>query len=347
MSTWGKKDLSIETLRGIAILLMVAGHVVGAEANDAMRVSDDSPWRFIFWGLQDFRMPLFTVLSGFVYAARPTGDWSQYGSLVKAKARRVLIPLAVVGTLVFWAKMINPDSRSGVELGDWWTVYFFGMDHLWFLQAIFLIFLVVGVLDVLGVLDKRAGWLTATALSAALYVSALVPAIAFLGISPAVRLLPFFLLGYGLKRYAPELSKLWVWGLGVMFTAAFVSRILAVNGTIEIGDIQTGRALAVVIGISALLVLFHFRHALTNKFLAWLGGHAFGIYLFHYFALPAVWIGSRAVGMDNEFVKFTLGMILGLGFPILLQILTRRSKWAQLLLFGEKATKRKELVNTR
>ena len=52
MKTWGKKkDLSIDTLRGIAVIFMVAGHVVGAEADDGMQAPDDSPWRFIFWGL--------------------------------------------------------------------------------------------------------------------------------------------------------------------------------------------------------------------------------------------------------------------------------------------------------
>lgn len=345
MTIRGKRDTSIDTLRGIAIILMVAGHVVGAEANEAMQVPDDSPWRFIFWGLQDFRMPLFTVLSGFIYAARPTRDWPQYGSLVRAKMRRLLIPLAVVGTLVFWAKMLNPASSSGVELGDWWTVYFFGMDHLWFLQAIFLIFLVAGVLDAVGVLDKRKGWLIASVASVLLYVSALVPSIAFLGISPAVRLLPFFLLGYGLRRFVPEMSRLWVGVLALALVIAFTPRLLTLNDTITLG-VHTERLLAMVIGVSSILVLFYFRKALANKFLAWIGGYAFGIYLFHYFALPVVWIGSRAIGLDNDFVKFALGMTLGLGCPILLQVLTRRSRWARLFLFGEKLTQRKVAVST-
>ncbi|MCX2747042.1 acyltransferase [Arthrobacter sp. MI7-26] len=338
------KDPSIETLRGIAIILMVAGHVVGAEANDAMQVADDSPWRLIFWGLQDVRMPLFTVLSGFVYAARPTRDWPQYGSLVKAKMRRVLIPLLVVGTLVFWAKMLNPFSSASVELGDWWKVYFFGMDHVWFLQAIFLIFLAAGMLDAIGFLGKFPGWLTVTALSALLHVSALVPAIDFLGIGPAVRLLPFFLLGYGLKRFPPELSRLWLGFLVLALIAAFFPRILALNEVIAIGDIRVDRSLAMVIGIASVLVLFHFRKALTCRFLTWVGGYAFGIYLFHYFALPIIWIGSRAIGMHSELVKFALGMAAGISFPILLQILSRRSRWARFALFGEKLAPPKELV---
>lgn len=329
------RDTSVDTLRGIAIILMVAGHVVGAEANEAMQVSDDSPWRLVFWGLQDFRMPLFTVLSGFVYAARPTRNWFQYGSLFRAKVRRVLVPLLTVGTLVFWAKMLNPASRSGVDLGDWWKPYVVGMDHLWFLQAIFMIFLVVGGLDALSLLDKPARWLTATALSAIMYASAVVPAVDFLGIGPALRLIPFFLLGYGLRRFALKLSPLWLAALVLTLVAAFTPRLLALNGVIAISEIRLDRALAVVIGMTSILVLFHFRQPLSNRSLARIGSYAFGIYLFHYFALPVVWIGSGAIGVENEFAKFALGMVLGIGCPILLQVLTRRFGWARLVLFGD------------
>lgn len=339
MGATRKQDLSIQTLRGIAIILMVAGHVVGAQPSEAMQVPDDSPWRLVFWGLQDFRMPLFTVLSGFVYAVRPVHDWPGYGSLTRAKVRRVLIPLLVVGTLVFWAKMLNPDSRSGVQLGDWWKPYIVGMDHLWFLQAIFLLFLIVGALDVSGLLDTQRRWLATTAASALLYMSALIPNLDFLGIGPAVRLLPFFLLGYGLKRYALRLSPAWVAVLALTLAAAFTPRLMALNDVITIGDVRADRALAIIIGVTSILVLFHVRHALTNRYLSWIGAYAFGIYLFHYFALPVVWFGSHATGLHNDVAKFLLGMTLGLGGPILLQILTRRIGWARLLLFGEKPAK--------
>ena len=291
-------------------------------------------------------MPLFTVLSGFVYAARPTQDWPQYGSLVRAKVRRVLLPLLVVGTLVFLAKLLNPSSTSGIGPGDWWKPYLLGTDHIWFLQAIFLIFLITGMLDALGALKTKGYWLAATALSALLYISSLVPSIALFGIGPALRLLPFFLIGYGLKRFAPELSLLSLSALVALFTATFAPRMMTLTGAFEIEDIRLDRALAVVIGASSILVLFHFRKTLTNGFLSWVGGYAFGIYLFHYFALQAVWIGSEAIGLGNEFALFAIGLTLGIGLPIILQIITRPSRAARLVLFGEKYAPRKERART-
>ena len=329
-------DRSIETLRGIAVVLMVAGHVVGAQPDEAMRVDEDSGWRLIFWALRDLRMPLFTVLSGFIYAFRPTCDWLQYRALIRAKVRRFLVPLISVGTLVFWAKMLNPESRAGVELADWWTPYVLGLDHLWFLHSIFVIFVVVGALGAVRLVSRPRDWLVATLLSACLYVSALVPEVAALGIGPALRLLPFFLLGYGLRLFSGGLSARWVGALAVVLAVAFSIRLLDLNDVITIEEEPVDRALGLIVGATSILILFRFRDALSSRFLAWIGGYAFGIYLFHYFALPLAWIGSRAIGLEIEVVKFLTGLILGIGLPILFELIARRSRWATLVLFGQK-----------
>lgn len=333
------KDMSIETLRGLAIILMVAGHVVGAHPHQAMQVSDDSPWRFVYRGLQDLRMPLFTVLSGYVYAMRPIKQWAGLGALARGKVIRLLVPLVTVGTLVFLAKLLNPTSTSGLVAGDWYKVYFFGLDHLWFLQAIFVIFLVVGLLDVLGTLDRVTGWAIATAVTAAFYVVMPIPNVSFFSINGAIRLLPFFLVGYGLNRFALSFSPVWSCVLGAAAIASLAPRTLGLYSVIEINQ-GVERALGLTIGIALILLLFRFREAFTNRFLAWLGGYAFGIYLFHYFALQAVWIPFRQLGFDNDAVEFIVAMTLGLGLPIALRVLTHRSMMLSLLLFGEKPRKR-------
>ena len=92
-----KKDQSIETLRGLAIILMVAGHVIGNTSAHGMRVEDDSVFRHIYFSLKFLRMPLFTVISGYVYALRPLNT-TMIGRFIKGKARRILVPMVAVGT---------------------------------------------------------------------------------------------------------------------------------------------------------------------------------------------------------------------------------------------------------
>ncbi len=66
-----KQDNSVQTLRGFAIILVVMGHVIGYKGDEGMKVADDSFWRYMYYTLEYFRMPLFTVISGWVYTLRP------------------------------------------------------------------------------------------------------------------------------------------------------------------------------------------------------------------------------------------------------------------------------------
>ena len=48
-----RKDLSIQSLRGLALILMVAGHVIGIGPDRGMQVADDSAWRYLYLALED------------------------------------------------------------------------------------------------------------------------------------------------------------------------------------------------------------------------------------------------------------------------------------------------------
>lgn len=52
-----QKNLSVETLRGIAIILVVMGHVIGSKSSGGMRVGDDSIYRYLYCLLENIRMP--------------------------------------------------------------------------------------------------------------------------------------------------------------------------------------------------------------------------------------------------------------------------------------------------
>jgi uncharacterized membrane protein len=61
----------VQTLRGLACLLLVAFHTVGSTAASGLHVPDDSRYREFTNLFVHLRMPLFTFLSGLVYAYRP------------------------------------------------------------------------------------------------------------------------------------------------------------------------------------------------------------------------------------------------------------------------------------
>src|SRR5690348_13562586 len=61
----------VQTLRGVACLLLVAFHAIGSASTSILHVPDDSPYRRFTNLFVHVRMPLFTFLSGLVYAYRP------------------------------------------------------------------------------------------------------------------------------------------------------------------------------------------------------------------------------------------------------------------------------------
>lgn len=76
------KNLSVETLRGIAILLVVVGHVIGSGPDGGMKIDFPHPLRYFYVWIDYIQMPLFTAIAGWVYALKPFSASSGFGSFV-------------------------------------------------------------------------------------------------------------------------------------------------------------------------------------------------------------------------------------------------------------------------
>ena len=99
-------------------------------------------------------MPLFTVLSGYVYAMN-RADLPTLDRFVWKKARRLLLPFAVVAATYWSIKALVLHEQAPTL----WAVYLFSYEHFWFLQAIITIFLVVGVVDAVpGQMSLGSRW---------------------------------------------------------------------------------------------------------------------------------------------------------------------------------------------
>lgn len=283
-------------------------------------------------------MPLFTVLSGYLYAFRPVSRIQHLPLLVRSKARRLLIPLLVVGTLLFWTKLVTPGTNSKPALGDWWRPYVTGMDHLWFLQAIFVVFLVVALLDLTPALSTLRAWVVTTTAIGVLFV-VFPSGWGVFSVSGALRLLPFFLIGYAFRRFnLGSATRKWFGTMTTVFVALYIPRTLSAYGVFEV-PLAAERALALIVGAAAVCLLFWFRVELTNPVLAWIGQYAFGIYLLHYFTASAARIALRALDMDANVTVFVGGLAAGIGGPILFQLATKRVPLFRFLVLGEKFRK--------
>jgi surface polysaccharide O-acyltransferase-like enzyme len=334
----GGKDQAIESLRGLAIILVVVGHAIGISATRGLQAAPDSVWRILYLALVDVRLPLFTMISGYVYALRPVSSRGGLGAMLQAKVRRVLVPLVTVGTLLFVLQLIVPGTNANPKPSDYGRIFIYGFEHLWFLQAIFVAFVIVGILDVLGVLDTPTRAVGALVVTLAIFEFVPVPgAYDYFSASGVVRLLPFFILGYIFARYPLRSTRLRIALLAAVpvLIVTYGLRYAAIFGAVSL-NILADRAVSACIGITVVLILFSARAKIHSKWLAWGGAFAFGIYLLHPFGTSATRILLHGVGVNSNLAIFMIGVICGLAMPILVEMLTTRSRIIQTFLFGEK-----------
>lgn len=335
------KDAGIESLRALAVVLMVAGHVIGTRADEGLGVADDSGWRFFYLALEDVRMPLFTVLSGFVYAMRPVRSPQGVPRLIRGKARRLLVPFLVVCTVFFLVQMLAPGVNRRPELPDLPGAYLYGYQHLWFLQAIFLVFVVVAILDSVALLDRARTWSLVTAGALALFVLAHVPAAAAVfSVNGFLRLLPFFLLGYGAHRHAAALLRPAVLlATAAAFVPVYALRLYLLAAGVDLPD-ELSRALSATVALLLLIGVLGIRRHLASRRLAWLGSFSFGIYLLHVFGTSASRVVAVHLGLDSTVLLFALGLAAGLALPIAFELSAGRYRPISWAFLGQRPRRR-------
>ena len=316
-------NMRIETLRGLACLLLVTYHVIGADQSLGLRIGE-GPLRWINDGLAYLRMPLFTFLSGLVYGLRPFSGSS--GAFLTGKARRLLIPMLFVGTLFAVLQAMVPGTNGPAS--PWYLLHLQPVGHFWFVESLFWVFLLIWALERFGPLQQAQGFLIVFALSCVLYLS--VRGVSWLGIEGAIYLLPYFLAGLACSRFPirPLLnSPLVKLGLAALAVGSVVWMGLPVPNP----DRRTAAML--VAGVTLCLLSLSF--GVVNNGLARLGSHAYPIYIFHVFFTASSRIGLNLLGIDSLLLDILAGVIFGLLGPILVERMVSPFKWPALLMLGK------------
>lgn len=320
-----------DTVRGLACIMLVAYHVVGPDRFTGMRVGDHSVYRTALAnGPELWRMPLFTFLSGFVYAYRPVSA-GDVGPFIAKKARRLLIPLVVVSTIAALVQSVVPSTNSPIDLADLWRIYIWPFGVYWYLHALFLIFLVMVVLDRLALLATRSRFAVVFLAAIALFFAA-PHAPGMFGLGYAIYLLPFFLWGVGVNRFgdlvAAGAGRAIAMAVGV---AAVIATIVVLGLDVDIAHDRLS-VFGLVVGLCVTLGVQTWR--MTNPWLARLGTFSYAVYLFHVFGSAGARIVVRRV-IDVTPVVFAASLAGGLLVPIAIALLARRHPWPRLLLLGE------------
>lgn len=313
------RDRSIDTLRGVACILLVALHVIGENPTQGLRIEETHPLGIFTHLAFHFRMPLFAMLSGFVYAWRPA-EPGRFGKFWTGKARRLILPFLFAATAFAG---INTVLGGGFAMpwSDFWQVYVFAYAHFWFIQAVLLIFVAYSVADWLFPNRKHEVALGMMVLSMALFVAPIARDVEFLSITRALYLFPFFALGVFMQRFDPKR-----FGPAAQVWAAVAVLLFVLHTMNSIADPHTAIERRVVFSLMAGLA---FAGALlANRFtflpLAWIGQYSYSIYLYHLFAIMGTQMVYNYTGEPAPWPGMAIGLVAGLLAPIAVEVVTLR-----------------------
>lgn len=315
------RDMPVDTLRGLACVLLVTFHVIGDTSSAGIHVADDSALRYYTDSVEYLRMPLFTFLSGLVYAWRPLTNRSRYRDFMAKKARRLLVPYVIFVPLLGLTQMVAPDVNGTVTFEPvTWLLE--SLSPYWFLLTTFWMFAVIALADSVRLLrDPRvfgALFLTASALVVLVDTCGL----RILQIGQALTLFPFFLAGVGVHRFRliPR-SMHAALGWTLALAGLIVAVQLSLNGVLPEFDSRhsvVGIALGIVFPVTFL------GWSLRSAALAWIGAYSSGIFLLHSFAIGFFRAVTGAAGIDNDAVQFLLLSLGGLFGSVLGIVILRR-----------------------
>jgi fucose 4-O-acetylase-like acetyltransferase len=319
-----QRNLEIDTLRGFACVLLVSFHVVGVSADMGLRLPADHWLQQINGALAYLRMPLFSFLSGYVYAFRPyKPKQSNARGFIQGKMRRLLLPMLTVGTI--FALMQNAMPGANQRVTNWGLLHIVPVAHFWFLEALFIIFLIVVALEHWRLLSTPPRFAGVWAITVMAFV--------FLQVTPyfaangAVYLMPFFLAGLACKRF----------DLHTVPARRLAAAVLALAGLWLAALPQPlGQGLSLpglLAGLSAAFLLL--RSGWRWRALAYVGSFSFAIYLMHVFFTAGSRMALTRLGVGNLYVLLGLGTLLGIAGPMLAALLIGRSARLKFWLLGE------------
>ena len=305
--------LDVDAARGLAIFLVVVGHVV------ARQPPADNLWYVNLKALiYLFHMPLFMVLTGITFAlALPRfAAWAEVASFSLQRVSRLLVPFVFFGLLVLFGKLAasqflhvdNPPKSLAGEIHDLLVVPGQSVaGFLWFIYVLSVYLLLVPALFQLFGRRPLPLLLAGVALNFAVWPQAFM-------LDRVVEYLPFFAAGMLLwtgrelwLRIAPRV----LWPASVFFAA-----LLAMSFWLETPKWLVGAA-----SVPAALAWMLYVPAGPTRWLVLLGRASLAIYLLNTIAIGLTkglmlkvlpWHGI------NFLIYFPLLTLAGVALPILI-----------------------------
>lgn len=326
------RDATLDIAKGLAIIAIVAGHVLRGLGNAGIVEKDGAGYLLADRAIYSLHLTVFAVAAGLLVAGavdrRGVGPYLRH-RLATFTWLYVLWSLPLGALQVVFSGSVNHGK-------DWATVLDLThpQNHMWFFPWISVCSLAVAL---------WRPWLTRTRAVVAILVSVAVSLVAWGWFGPFI-----FLQGHGLTAFfvisscvglvgfqraravlsVPSEAALFLvaglvwWALMVWTPAAgpTYSKLERTASNIAVSVLATSLGVLAIFALSALLS----RLGQASAWLAYVGVHSLEIFLAHTLATAGVRITLSKVGLSDPTLHMLLGTVMGVVVPLVVWAVTKR-----------------------
>ena len=315
---------NLNSVRGLACLLVVALHVVGDTASTGLHLPMTSNWHYVMESIEFLRMPMFTALSGYLYAGRRV-TWANLGPFWERKIRRLGAPLVFVTVVEWYLRSYAYGDSKPI-----WEDLLFSFGHLWYIQTLILLFLGISLCD--AFVRPGTGTLVLAGLTAIMIAQSDITLPTFFSLYGVSYLAPYFLFGILLREHPEWLadSRTGTISLGIVVIVLTAQQLGLFGLTTGVTLLQLPAALAGMAGVTFLL-----QRLPGSAMLAAVGSYSYTIYLWHIMASASIREALWRGGVTSLPVLFVVCLMGALAAPIVLYHVARRLPLLSIMITGE------------
>lgn len=315
----------LDAAKGAGIILVVFGHVWrGLQA--AGLLAAGPIFEAVDRAVYLFHMPLFFIVSGFLFQMRPSRSMQGF---IARTLTKIAWPLWLWTAIYFSVKLVAGGATNApVQISDFPIVPIPPLDHFWFLWALLLI--QVAAFVVLKLSDGRTTAVLA-AFIAACIAAVIITIPPWLGayLWQALAFSPFFFAGMLLytSGWVPERGGATLPLLGIFAITQLIAAAFGKLGGVAELALSMCAAMAFLLSFAGLQAL----HA--GRGLGWLkilGPASMAIYVSHIIFTAAARIALSKAGISDVTTHVVMGTAAGVLVPLALYFAVKRVKLERL-----------------
>lgn len=308
-----KKLNQISFLFVFATLLVVIGH---------SDITMDFKELWVFKWVYTFHMPLFFLVSGFLFAfTNPKEKMLELNKVrfLQKKVKRLLLPYVFISSVIFVIKalFIKSDQMQHPLTFEWDSylnmLFFHPVGFMWFLPTLFVIFVIFVSIYYL----KWNKCLQMGGVILCFLLGAIVPDIPFFKISSAVYFSGYFALGIVYCTYKEQVDNFLKRLRWFILPVSFLLSAMLIDIAL----------IAALIGILFSLSLSLTVESRCGKRVVTLSNYTYTVFLLSYF--PQMFIRgpvAHAIPDVNQYVLSAISFVTGFCIPVLIGALVVRLK---------------------